>query len=232
MAAPEPDTTWIGSPNFGYPQGTRGRNGYTPIAIVYHVMDGSLAGTDSWFSTPDSQVSAHFGIGETGEIHQYVLTSDAAWANGTVRNPTWKARIAGENPNLYTLSIEHEGRHVRDANGNIISFWEPTEAQYQASLALTRWLIEKYHIPVDADHLIPHSSIDSVDRAFCPGPGFPFDRLIADAASSEAPPPGWDPATEIQRLKDRGIINSDHDPGDPVNWGQLATVLNRILDRG
>lgn len=229
--APEPVTTWIGSPNFGYPQGTHGRSGYKPIAIVYHVMEGTLAGTDSWFKSPQSSSSTHFGIGKNGEIHQYVLTADAAWGNGSLRNPTWRALIPGANPNLYTLSIEHEGAHKRDAKGNIVEFWKPTEKQYQASLALTRWLVEKFAIPVDGDHLIPHSVIDDVNRAYCPGPGFPFDRLIAETAGSAPISAGWDPAAEIARLRERGMINSDHDPGETVTWGHLATVLNRILDQ-
>ncbi|WP_035106602.1 N-acetylmuramoyl-L-alanine amidase [Desulfovirgula thermocuniculi] len=41
----------------------------------------------------------------------------------------------------------------------------------------------------------------------------------------------WDPAGEIRRLKGRGLITVDHDPQAPVTWGELATVLNRVLDR-
>lgn len=226
--ADKPQTTWIGSPNFGYPTGSHGRSGYAPIAIVYHIMEGSLAGTDSWFQNPASSASAHFGVGANGEIHQYVLTDDAAWTNGIVNRPSWRLLKSGVNPNLYTLSIEHEGKHRRDASGNIIESWSPTEAQYQATLALSRWLMETYQIPADSDHLIPHSAIDSVNRTFCPGNGFPFDRLIADLAGTVS---RWDPQAEIQRLMDRGIINSDHQPDEPVNWAELATVLNRVLDR-
>jgi hypothetical protein len=44
------------------------------------------------------------------EVHQYVNLSDAAWGNGDVRDPTAKVVLAnpGVNPNLYTVSIEHE----------------------------------------------------------------------------------------------------------------------------
>ncbi|MDD4170275.1 MAG: N-acetylmuramoyl-L-alanine amidase [Desulfotomaculaceae bacterium] len=38
----------------------------------------------------------------------------------------------------------------------------------------------------------------------------------------------WDPAFEIAKLKRDGLINSDHQPGDTVTWGELATVLNRM----
>lgn len=105
---------WKGSPNY-----TAGRGGHQPIAIVNHRMVGWLAGTDTTFSDPANQVSAHFGIGvnkTTGkiEIHQYVDLSDSAWGNGNY-DPTggWpliKKRTDGSviNPNYYTVSIEHE----------------------------------------------------------------------------------------------------------------------------
>ncbi len=53
------------SPNFWV-----GRKGYRPEAIVIHIMDGTLVGTDSWFANHTSQVSSHYGIGKNGEVHQ------------------------------------------------------------------------------------------------------------------------------------------------------------------
>ncbi|OPX90236.1 MAG: Sporulation-specific N-acetylmuramoyl-L-alanine amidase [Pelotomaculum sp. PtaB.Bin104] len=38
----------------------------------------------------------------------------------------------------------------------------------------------------------------------------------------------WDPSGEIAKLKKDGLINGDHQPGDPVTWGELATVINRL----
>src|SRR2546423_1335113 len=106
--------TWIGSPNK-----TTGRKGYTPIGVVIHIMDGTLLGTDSWFGNPRSQVSAHYGIGQNGEIHQYVQEQDCAWHAGRVDHPTCsflKSAGAGIyiNPNYYTIGIEHEGNNTSD----------------------------------------------------------------------------------------------------------------------
>lgn len=44
---------WIGSPHK-----TKGRSGFRPEAVVVHIMEGTLAGTDSWFKKPASKVSA------------------------------------------------------------------------------------------------------------------------------------------------------------------------------
>lgn len=84
--------TWIGSPNH-----YNGRNGHTISHITLHIMVGHLAGTDSVFSRPSSQASAHYGIGANGTIHQYVRETDGSWSD------------ANYTSNNSTISIEHEG---------------------------------------------------------------------------------------------------------------------------
>lgn len=170
MSHSKPTITWIGSPNYGLPRGTQGRNGNKVIAIVNHIMSGTLVGTDSWFQNPSSEVSAHFGVGKNGEIHQYVDVNNVAWGNGVVDQPSWPLLIANVNPNYYTVSIEHEGQ----------SGEQFTEEQYRATLALHRWLIETFGLQVNQDTIIGHNRIDSVKRAACPGSGFPWQRLFID----------------------------------------------------
>ncbi len=46
-----------------------------------------MAATDSWFGSTVSQVSAHYGIGINGEIHQYVQEADTAWHAGRGKRP-------------------------------------------------------------------------------------------------------------------------------------------------
>ncbi len=38
----------------------------------------------------------------------------------------------------------------------------------------------------------------------------------------------WDPVLEIGLLMRDGLINSEHDPSQPVTWAEFATVLNRL----
>lgn len=161
----KPAMIWVGSPNYD-----AGRAGQKVLAIVDHIMDGTLVGTDSWFQNPNAQASAHFGVGKNGEIHQYVDINNKAWANGIVNRPDWPLLIAGVNPNLYTVSIEHEGN-----SGDAL-----TEAQYQSSLALHRWLCSELGITPGTDTIIGHNRIDSVNRTNCPGNGFPWSRLFSD----------------------------------------------------
>jgi hypothetical protein len=83
--------TWVGSPNH-----YNGRNGYAISHITLHIMVGTLTGTDSVFQRA-GYASAHYGIGGTGEIHQYVSEGDGSWSD---------ANYASNNS---TVSIEHEG---------------------------------------------------------------------------------------------------------------------------
>ncbi|MDB4913540.1 MAG: N-acetylmuramyl-L-alanine amidase, negative regulator of AmpC, AmpD [Gemmatimonadetes bacterium] len=159
---------WTPSPNFA-----KGRKGFSPIAIVIHIMQGSLSDTDSWFATPKSKVSAHYGISRTGVVHQYVAESDTAWHAGTVDAPTWPLITTGPNPNLYTLGIEHEGQ-----TGDP---WP--EALYATSAALVAELAARWSIPLDREHIIRHAEIRHA-KHFCPGRGVDLDQLIARARNA------------------------------------------------
>ncbi|HVW98663.1 MAG TPA: peptidoglycan recognition family protein [Mucilaginibacter sp.] len=159
----------VKSPNY-----TSGRAGYKPIAIVIHIMEGSLKGTDSWFKSTSSQVSAHYGIGVNGEVHQYVQETDSAWHAGRVSSPTWSLIISSSpgkyvNPNYYTVGIEHEGY------GNTV--W--TDAMYNASSAMIQDIALRWNIPIDRDHIIGHNEIYALKT--CPGSQVDFDKLIAMA---------------------------------------------------
>lgn len=160
------DINWIGSPNYN-----KGRQGYSPKAIINHVMCGTEEGTDSWFLNTNSQVSAHFGIAKSGIIHQYVKEEDTAWANGRELSPDidWLENFPNVNPNLWTISIEHEGYPN-----------EPlTDLQKQATIDLHKYLVTKWNIPVDENHITGHFRIDSVNRKDCPSSTFPFEEIYS-----------------------------------------------------
>ncbi len=152
---------------------TKGRMGYRPIAIVVHIMDGFLSGTDAWFNDPRCPASAHYGIGKTGEIHQYVDEADTAWHAGSISKPNWtllKRDNQGNsiNPNRYTIGVEHEGK-----SGEV---W--TDATYQSSAWLIKDIANRWVIPIDRDHIVGHYQIDLDRRSGCPGKGIDFDKLI------------------------------------------------------
>lgn len=157
--------------NFVSPNFTQGRKQYKPEAIVIHIMQGSLSGTDSWFATPQSSVSAHYGIGISGEVHAYVSETNTAWHAGRVNNPSWasiKKTANGLyiNPNYYTIGIEHEG----DEN----SEW--TEDMYRTSADLIRDIASRWSIPIDREHVVGHHQIFSLKS--CPGYKVDLNKLV------------------------------------------------------
>ncbi|MDN5332206.1 MAG: N-acetylmuramoyl-L-alanine amidase [Tepidanaerobacteraceae bacterium] len=155
---------WTPSPNF-----TVGRKGKKIIAIVDHITAGFMPGCLNWLCNPKAQASAHYLVTRDGRIFQLVKDENTAWHAGMVNRPYWQL-YDGTNPNYYTIGIEHEGFPNKDL----------TEAQYQASLSLHRLLIQRYDIPIDNEHIVGHYRIDSVRKANCPGPKFPWDRLFND----------------------------------------------------
>lgn len=168
-------TIIIPSPNF-----TSGRAGFSPIAIVIHIMEGSLNGTDSWFQNRASNVSAHYGIGKNGEVHQYVNEKDTAWHAGRVASPQWKLiKEKGKgkyiNPNFYTIGIEHEGHEDTD--------W--TEQMYTSSSNLIRNICERWNFPINRDHIIGHHEIYALKT--CPGNKLDFAKLIALVQGTSIP---------------------------------------------
>lgn len=152
------------SPNFGE------RNGFKPEIIVLHIMAGSLTGTDSWFATSESQVSSHYGIGFTGEIHQYVPEEKKAWTQGLkippINKPLFKLYKQGVNPNDYCIGIEHEGEDL-----SIVK-----EAEINASVELIKDIAKRWNIPIDRDHIIGHYEVDPIRKPNCPA----TDKSIID----------------------------------------------------
>jgi N-acetyl-anhydromuramyl-L-alanine amidase AmpD len=162
MAATAPEIVWIG---------TNGQNihvgaGLHPKqALVCHIAEGTLAGCDSWFSNPQAQASANYCVGYDGTIHCYVdpFDDDAPYANGAIHEPDkYFAELHGvnrENPNSWTVSIEHEGTTGQSM----------PDAQFAASTQLAAWLCQELEIPVSLTRMLGHYQIDSLTREHCPG---------------------------------------------------------------
>ncbi len=135
--------SWTGSPNY-----TVGRQGASVDKIVCHWMAGTLASTDSVFQNTTRQTSAHYGVGQGGQVHQYVNESDTAWHAGN-----WNA-------NITSIGIEHEG-------GPTIPI---TDSVYETSAELIAAIWQRLGKTVP---LVRHSSIVATQ---CPGT-LDLDRL-------------------------------------------------------
>lgn len=163
------DIIWKGAHENNYMEG---RDGEKIDKIIIHWTSGTLGGTDAWFNNPDSGVSAHYGIG--GKIiHQYVKEEDTAFAAGN-----WEA-------NKTSVNIEHEGSPTIP-----IDF-----ETYKTSAQVIREIASRYDIPIDKEHIRPHSDFTATQ---CPGE-FDIERLIDLALGYE------DDQDKIARLENEVI---------------------------
>lgn len=173
-----------------------GSNPLVRTAICNHIMAGYMAGTFARFNNASEQVSSHFGISRKGKIVQYVALDRWSYANGIMQNPDlsidWLAACYANgieanqtNPNRKTISIEHEGFPSGAKDAGL------TEVQYQASVKLHLFIIGLFpSILPDRKHIIGHYQITGGDRANCPGPLFPWTRLIGDLTMAKKAIPG------------------------------------------
>lgn len=155
---------WKGSPNH-----YTGRQGYGVTHITLHIMVGYLAGTDATFANSDSQASAHYGIGSTGEIHQYVSERDGSYSDANYMS------------NCSTISIEHEGGM---SDGAVC-----TQACIDASARLCADIARRYgwkklwHDGLKGNVWL-HREIPGTDHAVCPDlapNGLPYQQVIDKA---------------------------------------------------
>jgi len=210
-----------------------GRDGLKPRWVILH---GTAGGTSaqaiaSYFQSTqgsDNPVSAHYVIGQDGQIVQCNDEGDGAWANGVVttgHDPWWNVD-GNPNPNNVTISIEH----VKPDDANATDL---TPAQKAASFALIADICQRNGIPMrwadSSGGITGHYSMDPVNRARCPGT-YPWSDLynyLKGNTNMNNVPTGWsDNATSKILTAPNGISVilgfRDHilaDPNwDPANW--------------
>ncbi|MFZ5824941.1 MAG: N-acetylmuramoyl-L-alanine amidase [Bacillota bacterium] len=220
MIFPKPPVVWGRTINFGYPQGRPGRNGRDIMGICYHVAEGSRASVESWFGSPKSQASSHFLVCRDGAVVQFVAEEDAAWTQGDTQAVTWPLYDRAVNPNLVLLGIEHEGYPHEP--------W--TEAMIQADVALTLHLCERFAIPPRRPHLLGHHELNGRTRRNCPGPHFPWARLIEEVQRTYARQVTPWLADAISLGFAHGLTDGTR-PLDPALRGEAMAVFVRVLEK-
>jgi uncharacterized protein YgiM (DUF1202 family) len=181
VAQAQPTMTWDPASAANY----TASSGRTINMIVIHKAEGTLAGTESWFKDPASQVSAHYVV-DANEILNMVADQNVAWHAG---NGSY---------NLRSIGIENAGYSARN---------DTTDAHYRRLASLVAYLCGKYGIAIDRQHIIGHSEVPdpnhpgewggSSHHTECPGPNFDwtlFMGYVQQAAGGTAPAPAPTPA--------------------------------------
>ena len=129
--------------------------------VVIHITDGrskNASAIANYFRNPGDgrKVSAHYVVGQNGEVIQMVRENDVAWH--------------AKKANSDSIGIEHNA-NTRGMN--------PTEAQYCDSSALVRDICERNNIPMDRQHIVGHSEADpSTSHAGCPNDVWDWDYFM------------------------------------------------------
>ena len=177
----------IPKPVFNY---KKGRDSFRPEIIVIHIGEGTAKQIYQTFQAEEK--SSHYLVCKNREVWQFVEDEDTAWANGTKVNPTAKYVLERPevNPNLYSLSIENEG-----FTGDTIY-----ESQYIDNADLVLELCEKWKIPLDENHIIPHNKIRADKR--CPLP-ISVERILKLAQEKKAfqEKPSEEKIIELQKIQ-------------------------------
>jgi N-acetyl-anhydromuramyl-L-alanine amidase AmpD len=172
--------------------------------IVIHITDGgrNIDGTVSWFKNPAARVSAHYVVGQDGEVVQMVANNDVAWhahhANGD------------------SIGIEHVANKAR----GIL----PTEDEYRASAALVCWLCNQFNLPADRDHILGHSEADpKTTHTGCPNSVWDWSHymdLVQNACTPATPTDGEGTAVATQSLGT--VVAFEGGQSFDINWGDIT----------
>ena len=185
-----PDVDHIGTTMYGYsdvPPETM-----EPIAVINHIMQGYARTMIEWATTNSTQKSAHFIIDRDGNITQTVSIYSPAWHAGRIAKVTWDSMPIGNNPNKYTVGIEHEGFSVDPGYGYDYIYEDGwPDAMMEASVQVHAWILGELGLEANDQTVIGHNETDGVSRANDPGPAWSKDILLAMINGSE-------PATEVK----------------------------------
>lgn len=153
------------SPNFG-----ERRGGVRPSLVVIHytAMQDCDAARD-WLCNPDAEVSAHYLISETGDVHGLVPEDKRAWHAGA---GAWGA-ITDVNSHSIGIELSNTGATPFAA------------AQMDALEQLLPAILGRWDIP--SQGVIGHSDC-APGRKIDPGPRFDWARLARSGLAVQASP--------------------------------------------
>lgn len=199
-AAYQPDST-TDPTNYGnYDIANRPNDGMKIKYIFIHDMEGSYQSSIAWFQNPIAYASANYMVSSTGAITQMVPNKDISWG------------VYNWYDNMHGINIENEGFAAQGAS------WF-TPIMYQNEATLIRWLADKYHIPLDRQHILGHDNISTLltwqmpIQHWDPGPYWNwayFMDLIQGKPTSDTDTPSLNPASILPLHRGAVVTISPH----------------------
>ncbi|MFI0539625.1 N-acetylmuramoyl-L-alanine amidase [Streptomyces sp. WSLK1-3] len=176
------ECTFVAGSPVGRQVADRPTNGIRIDTIVIHDLESTYDSGVAGLANPTNPAATHYVMSSTGAVTQMVPTKDIAFHAGNYST------------NLHSIGIEHEGYAAHGAA------WY-TEAQYQATADLVKYLAGRFGIPLDRQHIVGHDNVAGPNSALVSGmhwdPGHAWDwnhfMSLLDApvsGVSEVPQPG------------------------------------------
>jgi N-acetyl-anhydromuramyl-L-alanine amidase AmpD len=157
--------------------------------VVIHITDGAgrIDGTIAWFKGPRKPdgtplpVSAHYVVGQDGEVVQMVREKDVAYHANSANGDS--------------IGIEHCARSPHALGGSDKGL-PPTEVQYAASAALVRDICKRLGLPLDRQHVLGHNEADkTTTHTGCPTNAWDWNYYMGLlTAPAPSTPDGGSPA--------------------------------------
>lgn len=144
----------------------RPANGIRIDSIVIHDTETSYDAAINLFQQPGGN-SAHYVMRSSdGAVTQMVPTKDLAFQAGNYST------------NMHSIGIEHEGYAAHGGT------WY-TEAQYEATAELVRYLADRFGIPLDRQHILGHDNVAGPKSSLVssmhwdPGPSWDWNHFMS-----------------------------------------------------
>lgn len=122
-----------------YGRGYRQNDGTITHVVIHDIEGTGLAALDT-FQDPNSNDASHYIVDSDGTIYQTVREKDVPFQAGNL----WY--------NQHSIGIEHAGFYTTGYQ------WY-NASEYLASAQLTAYLLQKYDIPWDHEHVVSHGTI-------------------------------------------------------------------------
>lgn len=163
MSADYPGAVWLPAHISNFRQG-RSQN---PTLIIIHVTDGHARAqpvAEMW-QEPSHGTSAHFVVGQQGEVFQAVRLVDTAWHAHTV--------------NGISVGVEHCARSPGEW-GKGDTGLPPSDDLYEASAKLVAWLCTQLGVQPSRVCIMGHAEADAnTTHSDCPnGCGWDWSRYM------------------------------------------------------
>ncbi|KRA84384.1 N-acetylmuramoyl-L-alanine amidase [Altererythrobacter sp. Root672] len=132
------------------------------MVVIHYTEMESAEASIARLTDPDAKVSAHYLIGEDGEVVRLVPESKRAWHAGA---SYWRG-IRDVNSASIGIELQHPGHEL--------GYREFAEEQIEALVPLVHRIVQQYKIP--RANVVAHSDVAPA-RKTDPGELFPWDRL-------------------------------------------------------